>query len=551
MKVKKNTHLAEKLKSLIEVGVALSSEKELPNLMQLFLENCLEVCQAEGASIYLLDRKTIEQQPEKGLLLASQKIPVLKFLRTMNRTSGSREHHGLIDINKKSLAGYCALSKQTLSIDDCYDLPIHTPYRFNDEYDKKSGYKTKSVLVVPMITSHGQVRGVLQLINKLNDEGLDQIQSDKQFSEDNVISFTEEDQELMGVFASQAAVAIENAQLTESIENLFESFVRASIKTIEARDPTTSGHSDRVATLTVELSLAVHKSKSPLYRNISFSEEQVRELRYAALLHDFGKIGVKEGTLLKQKKLHARELESILLRLDTMEQKQEVQIWRRFGEDVLNKLAKNEDVNETAVQNALQFVQTEVDGYKLRLRQLKSGIIQANEPYVVKSSDAANRLMQMIEDMSNDLGQQILTDKEIKTLAIPKGSLNQEERREIESHVSHTYDFLKQIAWTEALQDVAHIAHCHHEKMDGSGYPRGIRGNEIPIQSRMMTIADIYDALIAFDRPYKKALTPDKAIDILLLEANQGKLDMDLLTVFIDARIFDFIHHLTQQAKAS
>jgi len=540
-------NLAEKLKSLIEIGVALSSEKELTNLMQLFLEKCLEVCRAEGASIYLLDKKVLFHDAKNNPMMTPQKIPVLKFLRTMNRTSGSKEHNGLIEINKKSIAGYCALSKKTINIDDCYSIPDESPYRFNPSMDNENNYKSKSMLTVPMISAHGQVRGVIQIVNKLSDEGIDNCENNTDWQKE-IISFNSEDQELMQVFASQAAVAIENAQLTENIENLFESFVHASVKAIEARDPTTSGHSDRVAVLTVELALAVHKTQVGPYKNVIFSEEQIRELRYAALLHDFGKIGIKEDVLLKQKKLHSRELESILLRLDSLEFKEESQQWRQLIESMLEMVEKKPDLDMKWLHQKVHDIQHHIETTKLYIRQMKSGVIQANEPYVVKDQKSLDRIINMISTTSGHFQQKILTDNEVKILSIPKGSLSHEERQQIESHVSHTYEFLKQIAWIDGLEQIPHIAHCHHEKIDGSGYPRGIAGYEIPIQSRMMTIADIYDALIAFDRPYKKSLPPDSAIDILLTEANEGKLDPDLLRIFIEAGVYTYISGLIKKA---
>jgi len=542
-----STNLTEKLKSLIEIGVALSSEKELTNLMQLFLEKCLEVCGAEGASIYLLDKKVMYHDAKNNPLLTPQKIPVLKFLRTMNRTVGSKEHNGIIEINKKSIAGYCALSKKTINIEDCYAIPVDAPYRFNPAIDKENNYLSKSMLTVPMISAHGQVRGVIQIVNKLSAAGQTLANNAGDFSKE-LISFDAEDQELMQVFASQAAVAIENAQLTENIENLFESFVHASVKAIEARDPTTSGHSDRVAVLTVELALAVHKTTVGTYKNVTFSEEQIRELRYAALLHDFGKIGIKEDVLLKQKKLHSRELESILLRLDSLEFKDEAQMYRQFVENLLENMEKNPNLSQQWVHQQIHDIQHHIETTKLYVRQMKSGVIQANEPYVVKDQKSLDRILTMIDTTSGHFQQKILTDNEVKILSIPKGSLSASERKQIESHVSHTYDFLKQIAWIDGLEQIPHIAHCHHEKIDGSGYPRGIAGYEIPIQSRMMTIADIFDALIAFDRPYKKSLPPDTAIDILLSEANEGKLDADLLRIFIEAGVYTFISGLIKKA---
>jgi HD-GYP domain-containing protein (c-di-GMP phosphodiesterase class II) len=543
-----NQEMTEKLKSLIEIGVALSSEKELANLMQLFLEKCLEVCQAEGASIYLLDKKMIFHDAKNNPLMTPQKIPVLRFLRTMNRLSGSEEHDGLIEINKKSVAGYCALSKKSINIEDCYNLPDDTPYKFNPQFDQDKNYHTKSLLTVPMITSQGQVRGVIQIVNKLTPAGIEFLNKGELTSSE-IIPFVDTDEELMKVFASQAAVAIENAQLNENIENLFESFVHASVKAIEARDPTTSGHSDRVAILTVELALAVHKTQVGTFKNVIFSEEQIRELRYAALLHDFGKIGIKEDVLLKQKKLHSRELESILLRLDSLEYKDEASQWKQLIEALLESVEKNPSLDVQWLQKKVHDISHHVETTKLRIRQMKSGVIQANEPYVVKDQKALDRILGMITISSEHFGQKILTDNEVKILSIPKGSLSGDERLQIESHVSHTYDFLKQIAWTDGLEQVPQIAHCHHEKMDGSGYPRGIAGMEIPIQARMMTIADIYDALVAFDRPYKKSMHVDAAIDILLMEANEGKLDSDLLRIFIEAGVHTYISGLMKKAS--
>ncbi len=537
--------MAEKLKALIEIGVALSSEKELTKLMQMFLDKCLEVCQAEGASIYLIDKKMIYHDAKNNPLLVPQKIPVLKFLRTMNRSQGPKDQNILVEINKKSIAGFSAFSKRVVNIEDCYAIDAESPYRFNAQNDIDNNYKTKSLLTIPMISAHGQVRGVVQVVNKLNNEGLKKIKDG--VLQENIISFDKEDEELMKVFASQAAVAIENAQLTESIENLFESFVHASVKAIEARDPTTSGHSDRVAILTVELALSIHKTQVGSFRNVYFSEEQIRELRYAALLHDFGKIGIKEDVLLKQKKLHSRELESILLRLDGVESKDEASQYRQFIETLLEKVEKDPSVDSKWIHKQVHDIQHHIETTKLRVRQMKSGVIQTNEPYVIKDQKALDRMLNMITATTGHFDYKVLTDNEIKILSIPKGSLSVEERSQIESHVSHTYDFLKQIAWTDGLEQVAHIAHCHHEKMDGSGYPRGIAGSEIPIQSRMMTIADIYDALVAFDRPYKKSLTPDTAIDILLSEANEGKLDIELLRVFIESGVHMHINNLVKK----
>ncbi|MCB0378681.1 MAG: GAF domain-containing protein [Bdellovibrionales bacterium] len=537
MKKETKQESVERLRSLIDIGVALSSEKELNNLLKILLDKSIEVTHAEGASIYLYQEKATHSYEN---VISLQKKPQLVFLRTTNRRVGQQEHNGVLPVDNNSIAGFVAKNRKILRINNCYDIPQNKPYNFNDKYDLRTGYKTKSMLTVPMITADGKIRGVLQLINKLSDKGLEKVSKEGDFSTKNVISFSNEDEELMQVFASYAAIALENSQLTESIENLFESFVRASVKAIEARDPTTSGHSDRVAMMTVELALATHKVTDGPYKNLLFSEEQLKEIRYASLLHDFGKIGVTEPVLLKKKKLHDRELESILLRFDAIVNEKETRIWRNLCEQLVEKsrLPGTPFNADLALKEAIQQIET----IKSRVRVMRGQVITANEPQVMSADFDIHELIEKIEHANQYFGNKVLTQKELRSLSIPRGSLNAEERQEIESHVSHTYEFLKQIAWTDNLSHVTEIAHCHHEKLDGTGYPRGIEGEKIPIQARMMTIADIYDALTAFDRPYKKSLSPARALEILVKDARAQKIDGYLLKIFIEAGIF---HHAT------
>lgn len=538
MKKKTKQDYMKRLHSLIEIGVALSSEKELNRLLSVILERSMDVTQAEGASIYLLHEKS---KQEKGNVISLQKESVLRFLKSMNRREGQKDRSGVLAIDSTSIAGHVAKTKDILNIVDCYNIKKDSEYQFNKSYDLSTNYKTKSMLTIPMITADGKVRGVLQLVNKLSDTGLSKLKDKKAPTSKNIVSFTEADVELMRVFASYAAIALENSQLTESIENLFESFVRASVKAIEARDPTTSGHSDRVAMMTVELALATHKIGEGPYKGVQFSEEQIKELRYASLLHDFGKIGVTENVLLKKKKLADRQLESILLRFDTMGYHEETRIWKDLCERILEH-QRQQSRSLFDADQAFQNAQKDVEMLKYRIQTLRSHVITANEPQVMSEDFDIDVLIGKISRSNKFFNNAVLTQDEIKTLSIPRGSLNVSERKEVESHVSHTYEFLKQIAWTDNLSHVTTIAHCHHEKMDGSGYPRQIKADEIPIQSRMMTIADIYDALTAFDRPYKKSISAARALEILIKDARAGKVDGYLLKIFIEAGVF---HHAT------
>jgi response regulator RpfG family c-di-GMP phosphodiesterase len=286
---------------------------------------------------------------------------------------------------------------------------------------------------------------------------------------------------------------------------------------IEQRDPTTAGHSGRVAVLTVGLARAVEAAPPPALAGVTFGAASLQQLRYASLLHDFGKVGVRESVLVKADKLYPHELEAVRA---------------RFG------LARLSLENERLRARLEGRAEGDLGERARELEALWEVVVGANRPTVLPA-DAPARLADAARctfRRPDGAEQAVLTAEEVSRLSIPKGSLSEEERREIEGHVSHTFAFLSQIPWTRALRRVPEIAYGHHEKLDGKGYPRGLR--EIPVESRMMTIADIYDALTASDRPYKKAMPYEKALDILAEEARRGQLDAALLGVFVEAGIF-------------
>jgi len=521
----------DRYRSLVDIGIALSSEKEASRILDLILEKALETTGADAASISLTENIRID-----SIGNSNQKfIPVLRFHRNANRHTKTSLHDKVQTLDDTSIAGYVAIHGEVVRVDDCYNLSAKAPYKFNPAVDRETHYRSISMLSVPLQSSGGKIRGVLQILNKLKENSHSADHKREAISSDDVIPFTDEDEELMKVFASQAAIALENARLTEDIENLFESFIRASVTAIEARDPQTSGHSDRVAVLTVEFARAVHQSSIGPTKNIIFTDTQIRELRYAALLHDFGKIGVRESVLRKQHKLYPHEMETILLRLDSARARQEMLAWKDMAEDLVASFEKSDAFS--AKERAKEAAQ-KIDAFAQQLQQVRLSIVKANQPQIIEEDFDIASLMMWINKTSRELDHALLTPEEIIKLSLPKGSLSQEERKEIESHVSHTYSFLRQIAWTEDLAGVPNIAHAHHEKCDGSGYPRGLTTEYIPVQAKLMTISDIYDALTSMDRPYKPATTPERALDILLQDARSGKLDLDLLKVFIEAQVF-------------
>ena len=489
------------MERLHEVGRALASEQNLDRLLDLILTKARELLKAEAGSIYLLTGEGDRRE--------------LLFAHTQNAKVRLPFHRILMPVSDRTLAGFVALSRESLNIQDVYQIPEEAPYRFNDSFDRQAGYRTTSVLVVPMQDTEGQVLGILQLLNRLEeDSGGGGV-------------FTAEDQNLAQSLAGQAAVAVKNAQLREEIEHLFEGFVAASVTAIEARDPVTSGHSGRVADLTVGLAEAVNATPNGTYGDLVFTERQLREVRYASLLHDFGKVGVREQVLVKAKKLDPSQLEIILQRLRQRELEEAL--------DLLSRAWQSGERFEGA-----RWEQVVRDRQAVT-EQLMHLVRQSNEPTVLAQEVADGR--GMLEDLTfthwTGERRELVEPESLASLRIRKGSLSEAERLEIESHVTHTFRFLERIPWTRDLSGIPEIAYAHHERLSGRGYPRHLGAPEIPVQSRAMAIADVFDALTAQDRPYKGAVPLERSLAILQEEARDGALDHPLLDLFIEAKVFE------------
>jgi HD-GYP domain-containing protein (c-di-GMP phosphodiesterase class II) len=328
-------------------------------------------------------------------------------------------------------------------------------------------------------------------------------------------------------------IASENAGLYDEIGRAFEGFVRASVTAIESRDPTTSGHSTRVAALSCGLAEAVDRLDSGPYAGVTISAEEMKELRYAALLHDFGKVGVREHILLKAEKLLPEQLTALRSRFALIKTSLGMHALRQ-------KLAVMFNGDRQGTEALMQQIEANFARRMKETDDMLDYLLQCNRPTVMAEGNFAR--LEEIAAQTFDVGdgpKPYLTSDEVEILSIPRGSLTPADRREIEGHVAATYEFLCAIPWSRPLQNVPSIAYGHHEKLDGGGYPRGLSGHEIPLPTRMMTIGDIYDALTAGDRPYKRAVSPSLALDILQREARAGKLDSNLLRVFVEAKVYE------------
>ena len=512
------SELAQELKELNNIGVKLSAERDTDVLLELILTKAREITRSDAGSLYLVEED-------------AEGLPRLRFKLAQNDSLNVPFKEFTLPISHQSVAGHVALTGEIQNLEDAYTLPPGSPFQINLAFDRQVGYRTKSMLVIPLKTQKDEVIGVLQLINCKPDPA-------RRFAspaeiEGTVIPFSPRYQELAASLASQAAVALENSRLYKNIQTLFEGFVKASVTAIEARDPTTAGHSFRVADLTTGLAEVVDRVDNGPYRVVQFTPEEMQAIRYAAILHDFGKIGVREEVLVKAKKLYPTHLELVRQRADIIKQGLELRHSRRKIAYLLDR-GRERFAEQFAADDAeLTALIQEIDQY------LKT-VIAANEPSVMPE-DFANTVQQIaLKSFVDHLGnpRTIITPQEARILTIPKGSLTEDERVQIESHVVHTFQFLAQIPWTKELRRVPEIARAHHEKLNGSGYPYGMRNEDIPVQSKIMTISDIFDALTAADRPYKKAVPVERALDILQYEKKAGAIDGELLTLFIDAKIY-------------
>ena len=519
-------HQAER-HDLLAIGVALAAEKDLDRLQARILRTARELTGADAGSLYLVEEGPGGQRR-------------LHFRLSQNDSLDAPYAPGTIPLDGQSVAGHAATTARPVRLDDAYALPPDADFRFNRTFDQRFGYRSKSFLAMPLLDHEGAVVGVLQLINRKR--AFAAKLDGRAAVEREVIPFDDACEAVLAAFAGQAAVALNNQLLLAGIQRLFDGFVRAAVTAIELREPATQGHADRVATLTVGLAEAVNRARHGPYADFHLDEEQLRELRYASLLHDFGKIGVREQVLAKAKKLPDPLLETVKNRFALAKRTAEVRHWQRRWQVAREARGRVILLTTGEMDAMLADELAELDeAYQL--------LLELNEPDSLTEEKLAKLAALASRTYINMEGRELplLDERELRVLAIPHGSLNPTERLEIENHVDHTVRFLSQIPWTRGLRNVPAIAAAHHEKLNGKGYPHGLKGAQVPVQARMMMIADIYDALAASDRPYKQAAPLERVLAILRDEARAGAVDGALLDIFIAERV----HELTGPGAAA
>ena len=499
----------------------MTTARDVDKLLGVILEKSRFVTGADAGSIYVVEG----ERAVRGML---------RFKLTQNDSVHFDSREFVVPMTNRSIAGSAAVEKKTINIADVYDLPAGLDVRASTAASTSaSATARRSMLAVPLVSQQGDVIGVIQLINKKKDP--DKKLFTPEDVKDQVTPFDERSEELLGLVAAQAGVSLENALLYEEIRRLFEGFVKASVEAIESRDPTTSGHSRRVADLTVGLAKIVDSRVGRARtRTRSSRREDLRELEYASLLHDFGKIGVREKVLIEGEEAvrRAARADPRALRL------------RR-------PLASRPTCSARkvrALERGASADEHPGDRRRARRTPRKSldealdAILSANEPTVLAAGDFA-RIEAIARETYDDPrgghphaphdGGGDGAHREAR-LADRRASSTRSAR-----HVSHTFRFLSRIPWGKAFRRVPLIAGAHHERLNGTGYPHRLRAEEIPVQSKMMSIADIYDALTASDRPYKKAVPVERAIDILEYSVKDGHLDAELVRIFREGRVWE------------
>jgi HD-GYP domain-containing protein (c-di-GMP phosphodiesterase class II) len=534
----------ELFQRLIGMGIALSSERNTERLMELILLEAKDIANADGGTLYLMDE---EQDALRFAIMHNDSLNIamggttgieIPFppLQLINQDTG--------EPNYANNATAVALRKKSINIPDAYDAD-EFDFSGTKAFDTRTGYRSMSFFTVPLINNSGSIIGVLQLINSRSKSG-------------RVVAFSEELQPLIEALASQAAVALENSNLVRQQRELLESFIELIASAIDAKSPYTGGHCSRVPIITKMLAEAACDIEDGEYKEFQLSEEQWYELHLAAWLHDCGKVTTPEYVVDK-----ATKLETIYDRIHEIRMRFE--ILRRDAEIAYLRKCQVDGADETVLRTEFESQCAQLtEEFEFIAAHNIGGEFMPDED-IVRMEEIGDRTWHRYFD--NTLGvsweesqrigetktlpveERLLADRpehlvaeynrgERYNLAVKRGTLNEEERKKINDHITITIEMLEQLPFPKHLRNVPEYAGGHHEKMDGTGYPRGLKGAEMSIPARMMAIADIFEALTATDRPYKKAKKLSEALFIMKMMTKDQHIDSHLFELFLREGVY-------------
>lgn len=518
------------LEHLIEIGIELSSEKDTTKILEHILLSSKAITNADGGTIYSITK-------DSELKFETLLNDTLNM--SLGGTTGNPIPFPTIPLyiddepNKKALVALAAATNTPVNIEDAYEVKQYDMTGARN-MDKKTGYRTKSVLTIPMTNHEGELNGVMQLINAQDDDG-------------NVVSFSAEAEHLIRTLASLAAVALTNRQLIDGMEELFQSITHLIAKAIDEKSPYTGGHCKRVPELTLMIADAVHETQSGPLADFTMEDKDRYELSIAGWLHDCGKIAIPEAVMDKATKLDMLfdRIELVDVKIELAKRDLVIKHQQRLIEAYQQGDTEQVKIIETEHQQTLDRI-AQLDDDREFLR--KSNIGGEYMP-----PDAQQRVKDIglsCEIIIADEPQSLLSNGEVYNLQIARGTLTEEERTIINHHMDITIDMLEALPFPKHLANVPEYAGGHHEKMDGTGYPKGLTRDEMSVQARLMAIADIFEALTASDRPYKPAKTISECLFIMGKMKLGNHIDPDLFDVFMDKKVYlEFAHKFLDESQ--
>ena len=511
--------LFPRLSELNQIGIALSREKDINRLLEAILVAAKKITNADGGTLYRIHgdqelRFEIMRTDSLGIAMGGTTGRDIPFPPV-------KLHDDRGQPNNTMVVAYAVLHDRTVSVADAY-TEQGFDFSGTKSFDRKTGYRSQSFLTVPMKNHDDEIIGVLQLINA------------KDRVTDAIVPFSEADQHLAESLASQAAVALTNRLLIIQLEKLFESFINLINAAIDDKSPYTGGHCQRVPALTMMLAEAVNEAQQGPMRSFAMTDKDRYELKIAGMLHDCGKVTTPVHVVDK-----ATKLQTIYDRIGVIDTRFEVLMRDaeiRMLRGKLESLEKGDRRNWPELDERLdtQMKQLNADREFLRLSNIGSERMAPEDQQRVLGIGGGYRWRS--SDRSEDTP--FLTDDEIKNLTIRAGTLTEEERKIINHHIEVTIMMLESLPWPRHLKNVPEYAGGHHERMDGKGYPRGLTKDQMSVQARVMGIADIFEALTAKDRPYKKGKTLTEALTILGRFKLNGHIDADLFDIFMRDKIY-------------
>lgn len=503
--------LMSEIRRLSDIGRALSGERNLDALLEMIVLEARKFTRADAGTLYIIEDSSLRFK-----IVQNDSLNI-----RLGGTTGGAITFPPVELKETNVSAFVALNGISVNIPDVYNTNLFD-FTGPKKFDASTGYRSQSMLVVPMRNHENDVIGVLQLLNAKNAKT------------NETVAFSPDYENLTESLASQAAVAITNVRLINDMEKLFESFVQVMATAIDEKSPVTGGHIRRVANLTMAMAETINSQDEGKFKDICFSPGQMYELKVAAWMHDIGKVTTPVEVVEK-----ARKLQTIFDRILYIDLRMQYLIQNNRMEGIKKKM---EALEQGASKEDLARIEQETENNETTLKDIRQFLNACNSPGEFLEEAKVERLKTISQMTYTDMDGKVhnlLDEDELTNLSIRKGSITEKERKIMQHHAHVTLQMLEKIPFTKALKNIPRFAGAHHEFINGKGYPLGLKGDEIPFEGKLMAVTDIAEALTASDRPYKKAMPLEMVYKILRSMAEHEELDRDLVELFIGKNVYE------------